>query len=85
MSSTINIVEAWNKCMEAFSPIQIYWNDEIIWDDNVELNKWENPKAAFSLWAACHPNYKNYMVESINIEIVEFHHSIVRMYGREMK
>lgn len=79
--SNLTITETWNKCMDSFAPIKIYWNDEIIWDDDLPLSEWLNPKAAFTEWAACHPDYKLYIVKNINIEIVDFHHSVVKIYG----
>lgn len=81
--SELTLPEVWNKCWDSFSIIQIYWNDEIIWDDSLDLGQWENPKEAFGLWAACNPNYKKYIVTHINIEIADFHHAIVKIYGTE--
>jgi hypothetical protein len=83
--SDLDIVEAWSTILMNHNPIQIYWNDDIIWDDNVDLGDWISLPLAFKKWKEYNPNYKKYMVENINIEIVEFHHSIVRMYGKEVK
>lgn len=83
--SAINIEKALRTILMGCSMIQIYWNDEIIWDDNVDIEDWVAFPFAFKKWKERNPNYKNYMVENINIEIVEFHHSIVRMYGKEVK
>lgn len=46
--SAVNIVEAWNKCMETFNPIQIYWNDEIIWNG---FRTWRMGKSKSSIYA----------------------------------
>ena len=83
--SEFNMVDFWYIVLEAFNCIQIYWNDEIVWDDNVDIENWKCPEDAFQKWQKRNPNCRKYMVENINIEMIEFHHGIVRMYGREIK
>lgn len=81
MASEITLVEAWNKCWDTCAPIKWYWNDELIWDDTVDYNEWISPKDAFRIFVVGHPKYREYMVHSLNIEIVDYHHSVVHMYG----
>jgi FKBP-type peptidyl-prolyl cis-trans isomerase (trigger factor) len=49
----------------------------------VEVEAYKTPEDAFQKWQKRNPNCRKYMVENINIDVVEFHHSIVRISGNE--
>lgn len=81
MASEITLQDAWNKCCDQWAPIKLYWNGELIWDDDVDFEEWINPANAITIFENEHGVIRHKMVYKIEIEIVDFHHSIVRMYG----
>lgn len=87
--SEITLREAIEK-VEAFCPVQIIFNDIYLYNDYgedvIEIEEEENvygedkpPMAVVPtrLW-----RFDNYIVTSLSIEIVDYHHSIVKMYGK---
>lgn len=72
-----------NKCWDTFAPIKYYWNDKLIWDDNLDADAWLSPAEAFKLFAHDNPRYENYIVENFKLEVVEYHHTVLYMYGKE--
>ena len=85
--SEISLREA-IEYIEKFSPIKIVFNGIILYndygDDVIEIedgvygeNKLPMDVIPDRLW-----QFDNYVVTSINIEVVEFHHSVITMQGK---
>lgn len=79
------------KYVDSFCPVKIIYNDNILYNDydsNVVIDRTENGQPIYGeiMPPMCvipdriRPIDK-YIVTSINIEIVDFHHSIVVMHG----
>jgi hypothetical protein len=62
---------------EAFCPIKIIFNGVVLYDDYYG----EEQEAPLSVIPNRIWQFDEYIVTSMNIEIVEFHHSIVAMQG----
>lgn len=83
--SEISLREA-IEYVDKFCPVKIVFNGIILYNDydsEIEIedgvygeNKPPMDVVADRLW-----QFDNYVVTSINIEIVEFHHSVVTMQG----
>lgn len=80
MASEITFLEALIKC-QVWCPTKIFWNDEIIWDDDLDITYWKSYEEAIKDFAEANPNYGDYIVEDIGIAIVEYHHSHIYLYG----
>lgn len=86
INSEISLCEA-IKYVDKFCPVKIVFNGIILYndydEDAIEIkdgiydeNKPSMDVVADRLW-----QFDNYIVNSINIKIVEFHHSIVELFG----
>lgn len=84
--SEINLREA-IEYIDKFCPVKIVFNGIILYNDYDEdlpeiedgvfgENKPPMDVVADRLW-----QFDNYVVTSINVEIVEFHHSVITMQG----
>ena len=65
--------------VDKFCPVKIVFNGIVLYNDYDEFFGEDEPPmnvVADRLW-----QFDNYVVNSINIEMVEFHHSIVIMQG----
>lgn len=82
MNSEITLQEALfdSGIINEFGCCKIFINDKILWDDNVEMWKYISLKDAWAKYRATHLNYEDYKVIKIDIEIVDFHHSIISVY-----
>lgn len=80
--SEITVIDAWQKC-HMFLPIKLYWNDKLVWDDDVNAEDWVRPEVAIERYKETLPGFAYRRVYDIKIEVVDFHHSIVRMYSRD--
>lgn len=85
-NSEISLREA-IECVDKFCPVKIVFNGIILYNDYgedvIEIedgvygeNKPPMDVVADRLW-----QFDKYIVTSINIEIVEFHHSVISMQG----
>lgn len=75
-NSEISINDA-IEVLERFSPVQISFNGVIIYDDyDCEETEPFKDLICKRLW-----KIEKYTVTSIKIEIVDFHHTIIKMYG----
>ena len=75
-SSVLTIAEA-VKLVDEFLPVKITFNDIVLYDDYIG-----ETLPPLSVIPERIQNYRNSIVESIEIEIVQFHHSIIRMRGQ---
>ena len=74
---------------DIFLPVKILYNDEVLYNDydseveiDEELYGEEYPPMKIVPFRIS--GYENKIVTSINIEIVDHHHSIVRIKGEEL-
>lgn len=71
--------------ISAFAPIEIYFNNQLIWSDDVDCTEMSQEETI----AAIKKNLQDYeqvmkrddIVMSITFEIVQFHHSRVYIMG----
>ena len=77
MKSEITLKEAINKTLP-FCPIAYYFNNECIWDDDAEETLWEPLNVAMEKVRGIDSYLK---VSSINLMVVEFHHTVVHIGG----
>lgn len=84
--SEINLREA-IEYIEKFCPVKIVFNDIILYNDydenviEIEDGVWGENKSPIDVVPDRLWQFDNYVVTSINIEIVKFHHSVVTMQG----
>lgn len=84
--SEINLREA-IEYVDKFCPVKIVFNGIILYNDydenviEIEDGVFGENKPPMDVVADRIWQFDNYVVTSINIEIVEFHHSIVTMQG----
>lgn len=69
--------------IDKFGCCKIFIDDEILWDDEVEMWQYVSLEDAWEKYRKSHSKYKNYKVTKIDIEIVHFHHSIISIYCEE--
>lgn len=55
-------------------------NDEVVWDDDVEMDEYIKFEDALNMYKDSHPNWEDYRVVDIDIQIVHIHHSIISIY-----
>lgn len=81
--SSITLEEAIHTSLP-HSPIKIYYNNECIWDDTLSFNKGWLPLAnALDKFRKTHEDYDQIVITNIEIEVVEWHHSIIRLKGKK--
>ena len=72
--------------ISSFNPVKIYYNNDVLWDGDVEIDdEFVTFEKAFSLFAYTNKNWESYRIFNIEIQIVSFHHSIIYLYGKEVK
>lgn len=79
-NSEITVIEA-IKNLEYFSPIKIVFNGIVLYDD-WDFDEVSPPLEALRerLW-----HYENYVITSIEVKIVDFHHSFVYLHGELLR
>ena len=66
---------------DSFSPIKVFYNGEIIWDDDVDTENWIPYHKAIVIYKKKHKYFKYYKVTNINISITDYHHCILYIDG----
>ena len=66
------------RLVDAFLYVKIIFNDRVIYDD-YDHNEYESPYVAIPRRIE---RFRNSIVESVEIDMVEHHHSVIRMYGK---
>ena len=85
-NSEISLREA-IKYVDKFCPVKIVFNGIILYNDydenviEIEEGVYGEDKLPIDVVADRLWQFDNYVVNSINIEIVDFHHSIVELFG----
>lgn len=84
-SSSLTIAES-VKLVDEFLPVKITFNDMVLYDDyDVTDDYIGETLPPLSVIPERIQNYRRSIVESIQIDIVDFHHSIIRMYGKRVE
>jgi hypothetical protein len=66
-----------------YCPIKFYYNKECIWDDTLSFNNgWLPLESALDKFRKTHENYDQIVITNIEIEVVEWHHSIIYLKGK---
>lgn len=84
--SEINLLEA-IEYIDKFSPVKIVFNGIILYNDydenmvEIEDGVYGEDKPPMDVIPDRLWQFDKYIVTSINIEIVEFHHSVITMQG----
>lgn len=66
--------------LDEFGCCKLIINDEVIWDDDVDWDKYVKFSDAVNRYTKANPNWENLKVFDINIQIVHMHHSIINIY-----
>lgn len=78
--SELTLDEAIKK-VDCFCPVKIIFNGVVLYNDYDDKDNYESA-APFIVIPDRIWQYDKYIVNSISIEIVEFHHSIITMQGK---
>lgn len=82
--SEISLMDAIDIALHNYNPIKIYYNNKLIWDDTLSLDEgWMTPNKAIEKFKLEHKWWDHIVVNSIKINIVEWHHSVVNLKGYE--
>ena len=78
------------RCFDSFCPVKIIFNDMVLYNDydsevEIEDGLYGEIMPPLAVIPERIRDFENSIVTSINIEIVDFHHSIVTMYGEYRK
>lgn len=83
--SNISIEEAIDSAM-LFSPVKIYYNRKVVWDDDLSEDKgWVKFDNAIKSFKNSCKDYDKIVITDVKIKIVYFHHSIVYLKGKIKK
>ena len=84
-ASVIDLIEAIHSAM-LFSPVKIYYNKKCIWDDTLSVDEgWISMQDAMDRFCDTHQDWKHIIVTAVKIDIVEWHHSVIRIKGKVKK
>lgn len=85
--SEITLRETIEKIEETFAPVKIVFNSIILYNDydenviEIEDGVWGENKPPMAVVQDRLWQFDKYIVTSLNIDIVDHHHSVVTMYG----
>ena len=78
--SSLTLEEA-IRLVNEFLYVKITFNDRVIYDD-YDNNEYESPYAAIPRRI---DGFRNSIVCAIEIDMVQHHHSVIRMYGKPVE
>ena len=68
---------------EKFCPVEIYYNGSLVWTDNCDVSEWVPMETAVKQFEErLSTRQRRIFILRVNIEIVDFHHSIIRLKGK---
>jgi hypothetical protein len=71
---------------DQFCPVEIYYNGTLVWSDHCDASEWIPMNLAVKQFESRLENdYKRIIIGRISIEVVEFHHSIIRLKGKRIR
>lgn len=80
--SDLNLSDAVSY-VEKFCPVEIYYNGNLVWTDRCDASEWVPMEEAVKQFAQkIESRHKRIFILRVGIEIVEFHHSIIRLKGK---
>jgi hypothetical protein len=69
--------------VEKFCPVEIYYNGNLVWTDRCDTSEWIPMETAVKQFEEkIESRQKRIFILRIGIEIVDFHHSIIRLKGK---
>ena len=77
---TLNQILFDSDLLDEFGCCKLSINGEVVWDDDVEWNKYVKFSDALERYMANHKDWESYKVLNIDIQVVHFHHSVVSIY-----
>lgn len=83
LNITLDKILLYSDILNEFGCCKLIINDKVIWDDDVEWNKYVKLSDALERFFAKNPNWNNYKINDVDIKIVHFHHSIISIYCEE--
>ena len=71
---------------EKFCPVEIYYNGNLVWTDNCDASEWVPMEVAIQQFEQkMESNCRHIIIGQIKIEVVDFHHSIIRLKGKRIR
>ena len=70
------------KLYSIIGPVKIYYNDELVWDDDLEIGYWIPLDEAMDNFKYV-KDWDNVRITDIQMTIVSFHHCILNLFGYE--
>jgi hypothetical protein len=69
--------------LEKFCPVEIYYNGNLVWTDRCDVSEWVPMEEAVKKFEEkMESRNKRIFILRVGIEIVDFHHSIIRLKGK---
>lgn len=69
--------------LEKFCPVEIYYNGNLVWTDRYDASEWVPMETAVKQFEEkMRTKQRRIFVLRVGIEIVDFHHSIIRIKGK---
>ena len=69
--------------VEKFCPVEIYYNGNLVWTDRCDASEWVSMEEAVKKFEEkMESRHKRIFILRVGIEIVDFHHSIIRLKGK---
>lgn len=80
--SDLNLSDAISY-VEKFCPVEIYYNGNLVWTDRCDASEWVPMETAVKQFEEkMESRSKRIFILRVSIEIVDFHHSIIRLKGK---
>lgn len=80
--SDLNLSDAVSY-IEKFCPVEIYYNGNLVWTDRCDASEWVPMEMAVKQFEEkMESRHKRIFILRVGIEIVDFHHSIIRLKGK---
>ena len=72
--------------VDQFCPVEIYYNGNLVWSDRCEASEWIPLELAVRQFVEkLESKNRKIIIGRISIEVVEVHHSIIRLKGVRLK
>ena len=72
--------------VEKFCPVEIYYNGNLVWTDRCDASEWMPMEAAIKQFESkMQTRNRQIFIIRIGIEVIDFHHSIIRLKGFRRK
>lgn len=80
--SDLNLSDAVSY-VEKFCPVEIYYNGNLVWTDRCDASEWIPMETAVKKFEEkLSTKQRRIFILRVGIEIVDFHHSIIRFKGK---